>query len=248
MAFALAEASETPLDRLGQLLGVLPHRADGGPVRLSAKQREAAKRIVLGSATADLPPHNHRVPLTLRRVERFGLDLVIPWLQGRLDYVKSQAGGGHYVHPHLDELEAGASGVYRMGLEEAVRWLGIDSSELTRRINQWARAGDDKLGLAFTFLASASWPVFTERARGLLDARPDDRQVREMLLKARDPFSSTGFIGDLEPSYRVRADEYRHWTRSRDPRLRELGQEAVVLYERVADEQAANERRERERV
>src|SRR6266498_3916754 len=105
MAFALAEASETPLDRLGQLLGVLPHRADGGPVRLSAKQREAAKRIVLGSATADLPPHNHRVPLTLRRVERFGLDLVIPWLQGRLDYVKSQAGGGHYVHPHLDELE-----------------------------------------------------------------------------------------------------------------------------------------------
>jgi hypothetical protein len=45
-----------------------------------------------------------------------------------------------------------------------VRWLGIDSSELTHRINQWARAGGGKLDLAFAFLASASWPVFTERA------------------------------------------------------------------------------------
>jgi len=52
---------------------------------------------------------------------------------------------------------------------------------------------------AFAFLAAASWPVFTERARALLDARPNDPQVREALLKARDP------------------------------RLRKLGQKAVAL-------------------
>jgi hypothetical protein len=146
----------------------------------------------------------------------------------------------------LEEFEAGASGVYRLGLEEAVGWLGIDSSELTRKINRWARAGQDKLGLAFAFLAAASWPVFTERARTLLDGRPDDPVVREALLNARHPFSSIGFIGSLEPSYRAGADEYRRWTRSPDPRLRELGQEAVALYERLADEQAATERREQE--
>jgi hypothetical protein len=272
LALVLAEASATPLDRLGQLLGALPHRGDGGPARLSAKQREAAKRIVLGSATADLPLHNHRVPLALAQAERFGLDLVIPWLQACLDYVKGQATAGHYIHPHLEELEpllrarrrraaakrelnrlldefeAGASGGYRLGLEDAVRWLGIDSSELTHRINQWARAGGGKLDLAFAFLASASWPVFTERAYALLDARPNDPQVREALLRGRDPFSSFGFIGDLEPTYRAAADEYRRWTHSRDRRLRELGQEAVALYERRASQQAADERRERERV
>jgi hypothetical protein len=272
LAFALAEASATPLDSLGQLLAALGHRAGGGPARLSAKQRKAAERIVLGSAPADLPPHNHRVQLTLTQVERFGLDLVIPWLQARLAYVKRQAAGGHYIHPlsdelepllHarrrraaakrelnrlLDELEASASGVYRLGVEEAVRWLGIDSGELTQRINQWARAGDDKLGLAFAFLATASWPVFTERARVLLDARPNDPQVREALLRVRDPSYSNGFIGDLEPSYRAAAAEYRRWTRSRDPRLRKLGQEGVALYERRAYEEAAKERREQERV
>ena len=272
LALALAEASATPLDRLGQLLGMLGHRADGGPVRLSAKQREAAKRIVLGSATADLPPHNHRVQLALAQVERVGLELVIPWLQARLDYVRSQAAADHYVHPNLeelepllracrrraaakrelnrllDELEAGASGLYRLGVEQTVGWLGIDSGELTRRIDQWSRAGDDKLGLAFAFLAAASWPVFTERVCAILDARPNDPQVREALLKARDPFYSFGFIRDLESSYHDRADEYRRWTRSRDPRLRKLGQEAVALYERLAREEAANERRERERV
>jgi hypothetical protein len=67
-------------------------------------------------------------------------------------------------------------------------------------------------------------------------------------LRGRDPFSSFGFIGDLEPAYRAAADEYRRWTYSRDRRLRELGQEAVALYERLADELAAKERRERERV
>jgi hypothetical protein len=272
LALALVEASATPLDRLGQLLGMLGHRADGGPARLSAKQREAAKRIVLGSATADLPPHNHRVQLALAQVERFGLELVISWLQARLDYVKSQAAASHYVHPHLeelepllrtrrrratakcelnrllDELEAGASGVYRLGLEGAVRLLDIDSSELTRRINQWARADDDKFGLAFAFLAATSWPVFTERACAILDARPNDPQVREALSKARDPFYSFGFTRDLESSYHDRADEYRRWTRSRDPRLRKLGQEAIALYERRAYEEAVKERREREGV
>ena len=270
LAFALAEASTAPLDSLGQLLGALRHRADGGPDRLTAKQREAAKRIVLGSATDDLPPHNNRVRLTLEQVERFGLNLVIPWLRARLEYVKSQAAGGHYIHPLLDELqpllhdrrrradakrefvrlldelEAGTSGMYRLALGETVDWLGIDSGELTRRINHWARTGEDKRELAFAFLPSASWPVFTERARALLDARPGDPQVKEALLRARDPFSSISFMGDLEPSYRARADDYRRWVRSRDPRLREIGQAAVLLYERLADEQAERERREQE--
>jgi hypothetical protein len=271
VALALTEASETPLELLDQLLGVIRHRANG-KTRLSAKQRETVKRIVLASAAGDLLPHDHRVQLALEEVERFSLDLVIPWLRARLDYAKSQTGSGHYIH-HLpdelrpllharrrqadakrefkrllDELEAGASGMYRYSLEQAVCWLGIDSGELTRRINQWARAGEDKGSLAFAFLASASWPVFTGRARALLDARPGDPQVREVLSRARNPFSSTGFIGSLEPSYRAHADEYRSWTRSRDPRLRGLGQEAVGLYERLADEEAAKERRERERV
>jgi hypothetical protein len=236
----LVEASATPLDRLDQLLGILSHRADGGPARLSAKQREAAKRIVLDSATADLPPHN-QVQLALMQVERFGLELVIPWLQARLDYVKSQAAAGHYVHPTLRSWShcfAAAGG----GPPPSV------SSTVFSTNSRRARADDDKLGLAFAFLAAASWPVFTERACAILDARPNDPLVREALLKARDPFYSFGFTRDLESSYHDRADEYRRWTRSRDPRLRKLGQEAIALYERQAYEEAAKERRERERV
>ena len=70
--------------------------------------------------------------------------------------------------------------------------------------------------------------------------------MKEALLRARDPVSSISFMGDLEPSYRARADDYRRWVRSRDPRLREIGQAAVALYQRLADEQAERERRERE--
>jgi hypothetical protein len=33
------------------------------------------------------------------------MPMVIPWLQARLDYVKGQATAGHYIHPHLEELE-----------------------------------------------------------------------------------------------------------------------------------------------
>jgi hypothetical protein len=273
VALTLTEASETSLELLGQLLGIIRHRADS-KTRLSSKQRQKVKHIVLASAAADFLPHDRRVhlQLTLEEIDRFGLDLVIPWLRARLDYAKSQIGSGRYIH-HLpdelrpllharrrqadakrefrrllDELEAGASGMYRYSLEQAVSWLGIDSNELTRRVSQWARAGEDRRGLAFAFLDSASWSVFTQRARALLDARPGDPQVHEVLLRARNPFSSSGFIGSLEPSYRAHADEYRHWTRSRDPRLRELGQEAVRLYERLADEEAAKEWREREHV
>lgn len=113
------------------------------------------------------------------------------------------------------------------------------------------RAGEDKRTLAFAFLASASLPVFTKRAHALLDVRPGDSQVREALLRARDPFSSissVSFIRDLEQSYRASSDEYRRWTRSHDPRLRELGQEAVGRYERLADEEAVKQRREREHI
>jgi hypothetical protein len=273
VALTLTEASETSLELLGQLLSVIRYRADS-KAPLSSKQRQKVKHIVLASAAADFLPHDRRVhlQLTLEVIDRFGFDLVIPWLRARLDYVKSQIGSGRYIH-HLpdelqpllyarrrqadakrefrrllDELEAGAGGMYRYSLVQAVSWLGIDSNELTRRVSRWARAGEDAQSLAFAFLDSASWPVFTQRARALLDARPDDPQVREVLLRARNPFSSSGFIGSLEPSYRAHADEYRHWTHSRDPRLRELGQEAVRLNERLADEEAAKERRERERV
>lgn len=273
VALTLTEASETSLELLGQLLGVIRHRADS-KTRLSSKQRQKIKHIVLASAAADLLPHDRRVhlQLTLEEIDRFGVDLVMPWLRARLDYAKSQIGSGRYVH-HLpdelrpplyarrqqatakrefrrllDELEAEPSGMYRYSLVQAVSWLGIDTNELTHRVSQWARAGEDGRILAFAFLDSASWPVFTQRARALLDARPGDPQVREVLLRARDPFSSSGFIGSLEPAYRAHADEYRRWTRSRDPRLRELGQEAVRLYERLADEEAAKEWREREHV
>jgi hypothetical protein len=242
---------------------------------LNAKQRGTVERIVLASAVADLLPHDYRLRLTLEEVERFGLDLVLPWLRARLDYAKSQAASHRYIGPlpdklqpllharqrraaakHelrrlLDELEAGASGWYQLNLGQAVCWLGIDSSELTRRINEWVRAGEDKWTLAFAFLASASWPVFTKRAHVLLDVRPGDSQVREALLRARDPFSSissVSFIGDLEQSYRACADEYRRWMRSHDPRLRELGQEAVERYEQLAGEEAAKQRREREHI
>jgi hypothetical protein len=214
----------------------------------------------------------HGLVTRLEEVERFGLDLVLPWLRARLDYAKSQAASHHYIGPlpdklqpllHarqrraaakrelkrlLDELEAGASGWYQLNLGQAVDWLGIDSSDLTRRINEWARAGEDKRTLAFAFLASASWPVFTKRAHALLDVRPGDSQVREALLRARDPFSSINLIRDLEQSYRACADEYQRWTRSHDPRLRELGREAVGRYERLADEEAAKQRREREHI
>jgi hypothetical protein len=82
VALTLTEASETSLELLGQLLGVIRHRADS-KTRLSSKQRQKIKHIVLASAAADLLPHDRRVhlQLTLEGIDRFGFDLVIPWLR-----------------------------------------------------------------------------------------------------------------------------------------------------------------------
>ena len=135
--------------------------------------------------------------------------------------------------------------MYRYGVDEAITWLGSDSAEVTRRVGKWAKGSAHERRIALSFVSSGSWAVFTRRARLVLDARPNDPETRRALIYAREPLS---FVGSREPYHRARAGDYRRWVRSKDPRLRELGREAVEHYERLADEAAVYDRRERDRV
>jgi len=207
--------------------------------------------------------------MALEEAERFGLDLVFPWLRARLDHVK-RAGSRRYIYPVPDELQllvhtrrrtaAGrrelsrlldeiekpsTNGMYRFALDEVIVWLGSDSALVTERVERWAKGPVRQRRLALSFLSSSSWTVFTRRARLLLDARPNDPELRRALIYAREPLS---FIGDRQPYYGARADDYRRWMRSKDARLRELGREAAAHYDQLADEAAEYDRRERERI
>lgn len=271
LALVITESSEAPLDLLHQLLSLVRHRsqADTPAPRLTASQRKRVRQIILASAEVDEIPHQHRLRMALEEADRFGLDLVLPWLRARLDHVKRRA-NGHYIHPLpeelqplvytrrtsaagkrelcrlLDEVEKSSTrGMYRYGVDEAIAWLGADSAELTRRVGRWAKGSVRQRRLALSFVSSGNWAAFTRRARLVLNARPFDTEVRRALIYAREPMS---FVGSREPYFRARANEYRRWIRSKDPLLREIGSEAVEHYERLADEAEEYDRRERERI
>lgn len=271
LALDLTESSESPLDLLDQVLARLRHRAQasGTKVVLTTSQKEKIKGIVLASANVDHLPQQDRVRLTLEELERIGIDAVMSWMKARLEYVKAQANGRYIdtlpddiqplLHARrgrassrrelerlLDELEKPTTqGLFQHALEEAISWLGYDSEIVTHRVGAWAEGDDREVGLALTLVSFGNWKTFTKRARVILDARPDDSDVRNALIVARRPMS---FIGSQEPYYKARADDYRRWLRSRDERLRQVGREAVSIYEGLAEEAAERERREQERI
>jgi hypothetical protein len=272
LALEITESSEAPLDLLDQLLSLVRHRsqADMRPPRLTVSQRERVRRIMLASAAVDDIPRQHRVQMALEEAERFGLDLVLPWLRARLDHVKRRANGHYYIHPLPDELhplvytrrtsaagrrelrrlldeveKPSTKGMYRYGVDEAITWLGADSAEVTRRVAKWAKGSMSQRRLALSFLGSGNWAVFTRRARLVLNARPFDPEIRRALIYAREPMS---FVGSREPYYRGRADEYRRWLHSKDSLLGEIAREAVEHYEQLADEAEDYDRRERDRI
>jgi hypothetical protein len=271
LALEITESSEAPLDLLDQLLSLVRHRSQPGKPapRLTKSQRERVRRIILASAAVDDIPGQHHVQIALEEAEHFGLDLVLAWLHARLDHVRRRA-DGRYIDAFPDELQplvhtrrTGAAGrrelrrlldevekpstngLYRFGVDEAIAWLGSDSAEVTRRVAKWAKGPKSQRRLALSFLGSGNWSVFTRRARLVLNARPDDPEIRRALIYAREPMS---FIGSRDPYYRSRADDYRRWLRSRDSRLREIGREAVDHYEQLAREAELHELRERERI
>jgi hypothetical protein len=269
LVLELIERSPDALELLNQVVHRLRHQAHTGGValQLTRAQREAVRTLVLLSAREDRYPTNQRLRLVLEELEEAGLDLVLPWVAARLKFVR-EAAVGRYVNTlpeeihHLlyarrnrassrreltrllDEIEKPTStGLYRHGLEQAIAWLGADSEILTRRIATWARGGVHEVRLAHSFANYGKWRTFTKRARLLLDARPTDAGLREWLIESRHPMS---FVGSREPYYRARANDYRRWIRSKDHRLRKLGEEAASLYEERADAAVQQERREQD--
>ena len=147
----------------------------------------------------------------------------------------------------LQEVEKPSTdGMYRFGVDEAIEWLGGDSELVTAKVAEWI-SGDERLRrLALSFVHSSNWKVFTRRVKLVLNARPNDPEIRRFLLGVRRYPSS--WVGNMEPYFRSQAHAYRQWTRARDPQLRALGAEAVAEYERLADEAVAQEQRERESI
>lgn len=271
LALQLAEASASPLSALDQLLGKLRHQGEreGTKPALTRTQQTTVKRIVIRSAHEPRLPRNHRVKMALDEAAAFGLDLVLPWMRERLEFIRSGA-AARYAEPLPDELQllvhvarntaAGkrelerlldelekptTTGLYRMAVDEAVAWLGADSAAVTRRIPRWATGSEREVQLAHQFVASGNWRVFTRRARLLLDTRPDDADVEESLITLRHPRS---FMGSRAPYFRARADEYRRWLKHRDARLRRIARKAIEYYERAANSEEERERTERDAI
>jgi transcriptional regulator with XRE-family HTH domain len=142
-------------------------------------------------------------------------------------------------HAYISRIEDGQ----RTPSLAALRVLAGDSTIVTNKVGEWIRGGPRLRRLALAFVTASDWKVFTKRAQILLDARPNDRQIRDFLIGVRYPRS---WIGSSEPHLLAQAEAFRRWKRSRDPRLRALGAEAIAQYERMAAEAAERERRERE--
>jgi hypothetical protein len=268
LALDALAANDDPLPALDQLLAVVRHRApDRRLPKLTTAQKNAIREIVLTTASTDRLPSHQRLAMTLGELEQHGLDLALDWLQARLEHVHRHH-KTRYMQPLPDELEPfirsrrrqakakaelarlleevarpSTDGMYRYGVDEAIQWLGGDAHLVTQKIGEWIRGGPRLRRLALSFVNSGGWKAFTARAKLILDARPNDRDVARSLIGGRYPRS---WIGSMEPYFRSQADAFRQWTRSRDPRLRALGAEAVAEYERLAEEAVARERRERE--
>lgn len=269
-ALDITRTLAAPLDSLDTLLRAVRIQVPGGEVPpLTSAQRRRVKGIILDSARVDATPSQHRVRTTLEEAEVLGLDLVLPWVRTRLEFLRSRQ-DEDYIVPLPDEVrgmvqmrrksatarrelvrlmaELGAhpdNWRYRSGLTDAITWLGDDSPTLTRQVAWWATGEEAEIQLALTFAVSSQWTVFTKRAKALLDALPGDIRVHQVLIRGREPMS---FIGSREPYYRGVAEQYRQWVSSTDRRLRAIGEEAVALYEARADEAANEDRQRQERI
>jgi hypothetical protein len=270
VALEITATSSDPATLLDQLLSAARYRRSDGPRRrLTATQRAAITRIALGTASTDELPRQHGIALLLDELDRHGIDVVIPWLRARLEHVRKRA-SKTYIHPLPDELgplvqarrnraaaraelarllgeveKPATTGMYRIGVEEAINWLGGESEMLTAKVGEWVRGNARQRELACTFANSGNWRTFTKRARLMLDARPNDEDMRRFLLANTYPRS---WIGSREPYFRSRAAQYSAWTRSKDPRLRLLGVQAVEYYTQEAEQAALAEKRERDRI
>jgi hypothetical protein len=208
--------------------------------------------------------------MTLTELEQLKIDLTFDWLRARLEHVRRNH-TSRYIQPLPDELGPfvrsrrrqalaraelarllaevegpSAAGMYRFGIDQAIRWLGGDSELLTQKIGEWIRRGPRFQQLALSFVNTSDWKVFTKRAKVVLDARPNDPEIPRFLIGMRRYPGS--WIGSMEPYLRSQADAFRQWTRSLDARLRALGAEAVATYERLAQEAVAEERSRRESI
>jgi hypothetical protein len=257
---------DDPLRLLDQLLSLVRHRTGSGArARVTAKQKQAIREIVVETARAEPLPSHQQLAMTLRELEQHRLDVAIDWLLARLEFIKEEEGKRGYLRAppeeiapfvvtrrnsaagkralteFLDEVsEESSAGMYRIALDEAIGWLGRDSEIVTNKVREWI-AGPPRLReLAVSFVMTSDWRVYTKRVKIVLDARPQDHQLARSLVGPRFPRS---WVGNLDRFYLGQANAYRQWTRSRDPRLKKLGAEAVAEFERLAAEEAENERR-----
>jgi hypothetical protein len=271
LAIAAAGRTDDPLNALDQLLAARRHRAaNNKPPRLTDAQKAAIRELVVATASKDRLPSHHRLAMTLSELERHTVDLTFDWLRARLDHVRRHHKTG-YMQPLPDELgpfvrsrrrqaaakaelarllqeleKPSTDGMYRFAVDQAIEWFGDDSNLVTAKVAEWIRGGPGLRKLALSFVHSSNWKVFTRRAQLVLDARPTDADVADFLIGVRRYPGS--WIGSMEPYFKSQAEPYRQWTRSRDPRLRALGTAAVTEYERLAEEAAAKERHEWERI
>jgi hypothetical protein len=154
------------------------------------------------------------------------------------------ADGKRLLGELLDEVEKESTkGAYRMAVDTAVEWLGRDAAEVTKKVGEWITGTPRLRDLAVSFVISSDWRVYTKRVKIVLDARPNDNALARSLVGPRFPRS---WIGNMSQYYRGEVDRYRQWTRSRDPRLRQLGLEAVAAFEELAAQEEASEQRMRD--
>jgi hypothetical protein len=264
VAIAAAGRSDDPLEALDRLLSVIRHRTPGrGRLKLKTDQKDAIRAHVIATAASVRLPSHQRLAMSLQELDEYGIDLALSWLRARLDHLREHATTA-YMSTLPDELAPfvrakrrtkegraeldallteitlpAAKGMYRLALEQAVRWLGEDSAALTAKIGEWIRGDKQKRQLALSFVKTADWKLFTTRAKLVLDARPNDADIRRFLIEVRSYPSS--WSGSLEPYYESQSAAYEGWTRSRDHRLRLLGAEAMKKFAQYAAEEKARE-------
>jgi hypothetical protein len=265
-AVASISRLDEPLAALDQLLSVIRYR-NRSPAKLTASQKQAVRGVVLASAKRDSLPSRQQLLMTMQELEQHKIDVVFNWVRARLAYLRSgksnvwfqplpdeiaqliiprrrTAEGKRLLSELLAEVEKESTkGAYRMAVDTAIEWLGRDSAEVTKKVGEWITGTPRLRDLAVSFVMSSDWRVYTKRVKVVIDARPNDRELAKSLVGPRFPRS---WIGNMSKYYNGQADRYRQWTRSRDPRLRQLGLEAVAGFEELAAQEEASEQRLRD--
>jgi hypothetical protein len=250
-----------------------PH---GWGLHFPAAKLKAAKNVVLATARALDLGSAYEINRALSELKKSGNDWVVEWIFARVEFLAASASYVYRGDAVPRELSSSVRALRdsdawrdtfvdlvrmyeryfdnysaREALVSLIRWLAIDTDELTHKIVEWVGRGDEAASLAFEILEyNDLWAdevapfddLFIQRAAAMLEAN-DSERIRWRLVYATEPRS---FVGSMVPYYEAEIAKWSPLTSRSNERIRQLARLAVSYFEQKKMKAEADELREAE--